>query len=268
MMCRSCGAVLPDDALFCPACGASTAVPVPDRDPLLGPGTAWETTPPAMPDDLFRNPDDTAIRPLRPALGAPVSDAASQETRMLGAQPVPPLVRPASLVETLSPPPPRRNGGLALVVILTLVVVAGVIGAIVLFTSTPQAGTTPRASSAPVSSTSARPATPASPTTSSTPSRPSSPASTSSTPTPAAAFPPAGGTLCPGSTTVAVGASTSCEFAANVEAGVVTALRAGVTGTFPVKAHSPVTQKDYDMSCTRTTYTTCTGGDGATVYVR
>jgi len=36
-----------------------------------------------------------------------------------------------------------------------------------------------------------------------------------------------------------------------------------------VKAHSPVTKKDYTMTCVRNSVlTTCTGGNNATVWIR
>lgn len=82
--------------------------------------------------------------------------------------------------------------------------------------------------------------------------------------TPSDAFPPAGATLCTGSTTVAVNAATSCPFAINVAA----AIPAGASGSFTVTANSPATNKDYQMACVRGTYTVCTGGVNALVYVK
>jgi serine/threonine-protein kinase len=82
--------------------------------------------------------------------------------------------------------------------------------------------------------------------------------------TPADAFPPADSTLCQGSTTVAVNSTTSCEFANNV----VAAIPASASGTFVVTATSPVTQKAYEMICVKGTYTVCTGGVNAMVFVK
>lgn len=100
----------------------------------------------------------------------------------------------------------------------------------------------------------------------------SAPASTAPSPSPSpsaspsqAAFPD-GATRC--SDTVAVNASTSCQFALNVE----TAFRsAGATsGTVQVTATSPVTNRDYTMSCVVAagSVTSCTGGNNAVVYLR
>jgi hypothetical protein len=63
---------------------------------------------------------------------------------------------------------------------------------------------------------------------------------------------------------VAVNSTTSCGFALNVAA----AIPAGATGSFTVTANSPATNKDYQMACVRGTYTVCTGGVNALVYVK
>jgi hypothetical protein len=82
--------------------------------------------------------------------------------------------------------------------------------------------------------------------------------------TPVDAFPPAGSTLCQGSTTLAVNSTTSCEFATKVVAAIPT----DASGTFTVKATSPVTQKEYEMTCVKGTYTVCSGGTNAMVFVK
>lgn len=88
------------------------------------------------------------------------------------------------------------------------------------------------------------------------------PAETTVPPTRAAAWPPAGASLC--SSSLAVNDATSCSFAANV-ASAYYAKGAGV-----VQAYSPVTQQWYDMTCQAVTANVvrCTGGTNAVVYVR
>ncbi len=46
------------------------------------------------------------------------------------------------------------------------------------------------------------------------------------------------------------------------------AIPATASGTFVVKATSPVTQKEYEMTCVKGTYTVCTGGSNAMVFVK
>lgn len=107
-------------------------------------------------------------------------------------------------------------------------------------------------------------------TTSPTPSSTTSPA----TATPAAGF-PAGASPCPGSGSVnggykesAVGSpNTSCSFAEAVRSAYG---NAGVQGpSRTVNARSPVTGKDYRMTCTGSAgVVRCVGGDNAIVYLR
>jgi hypothetical protein len=59
--------------------------------------------------------------------------------------------------------------------------------------------------------------------------------------------------------------NTSCPFAQNVAAAVWAAN--SDSDSFTVKAFSPVTGKDYDLSCTRGEWITCEGGTKAVVYV-
>ncbi len=266
MNCQSCGVPLPEDALFCTSCGVSTAVV---RPPL--PTWDSENQVPAMPDDLFRDPQPQAADPDQTTVraagwggapGAPVPPwrplpAGTPEADLLPSER---LEQTAFLPE----PPPRKRGAgfVVLASLLTLVLVAGVVGVIVVIASTqpprrPQQSEPPPPSVSAVSS-SARPRTPSA--------SPSASASDSASPSASSseAFPPSGATLCTGSDSVAVGANTSCEFGANVAAGIPP----GASGTFQVTANSPVTGKDYVMSCTKTTYTVCTGGNNASVYVK
>ncbi len=96
----------------------------------------------------------------------------------------------------------------------------------------------------------------------------SSPASaaSSATASSSAAF-PSGAKLC--TQNVGAGSSTSCDFASAVATAYA---RAGAgTGNRTVQATSSVTGQSYTMSCTTaaaTGLTTCTGGNGATVYIR
>ncbi len=73
---------------------------------------------------------------------------------------------------------------------------------------------------------------------------------------------PSGAIAC--TETVARNQSTSCEFAANV---AVQVRQAGDVDSFQVSAYSPVTKKSYTMTCQKDTWTTCTGGVNAVVYV-
>lgn len=60
-------------------------------------------------------------------------------------------------------------------------------------------------------------------------------------------------------------ASTSCEFASNVAQAV---WDAGDAEPLEVSAFSPVTNKEYLMTCSRGDWIRCSGGVGAVVYVR
>lgn len=63
---------------------------------------------------------------------------------------------------------------------------------------------------------------------------------------------------------VAASNNTSCEFATNV-AEHVDRKR---TGSWQISAHSPVTNRDYTMNCSRAEFIVCSGGNAAVVYVR
>lgn len=90
------------------------------------------------------------------------------------------------------------------------------------------------------------------------------PTTATTTQPPPAPFPPAGATLCPGSSTVAVNEVTSCEFAGNVTEEF------RLHGLGVVTAYSPVTGIWYDMTCSQmgVQVVQCTGGNNAAVYIR
>lgn len=168
--------------------------------------------------------------------------------------------------------PPRRSGATA------LLVAAGLVVALTLgfaLWSIVRVSDTGDASSSPSAQTTTSPrGTPEG--TSATPetSPPASPGQTPSTsPSKAAAGPvPAGAVACgvtgSGETAAVFGAdqNTTCPFAQNVAA----AYRAtGMTdgGSVTVQATSPVTGKDYTLTCTGRLPTTCVADTGATVYL-
>ncbi len=283
--CPRCGTEPPEGALFCPSCG-ERVTPKADAPAQQA---SWDMTRPAIPEDLFRRPaDEQAAAPANPMPVPPAAPGGSADPA-----PVPPpppwgaaadpdatVVRPAVQPPMASavplyqpgtpeadllpserqyvaplPPAPRQprqgNGVRGVIILLVLLVLAAVVGGVIWFTG----GGSPTAGSGPSRTTSASASAAAS-----TPPGSSLPPS----PPPSDAFPPSGASLCSGSTTVAVNAATSCEFAMNVAA----AIPAGSTGSFTVTATSPVTQKDYQMSCVRGTYTVCSGGVNALVYVK
>jgi hypothetical protein len=145
-------------------------------------------------------------------------------------------------------------------ILLGVLVLIAVMGGILWFSG----GGAPASSSGSATSKSASGAASSAKTSGSASGSASATAPKTPTGTPADAFPPAGSTLCQGSSTVAVNSTTSCEFATNV----VAAIPAGASGTFVVKAISPVTQKEYEMTCVKGTYTVCSGGTNAVVFVK
>jgi len=262
--CPQCGTEPPAGALFCPTCG--TRVP-PGGFPGQG-VDSWDTARPALPDDLFRRPTEepappapdpevTAVRPASLPLAPP--PAPDPTWSYAPGTPEADLL-PSERLATAPPRPVQRGftGARGVIILLVLLVVAAVIGGVLWFSGGQPQASGSRSPSA-TSSTSSSPAS-----TSHASSTTSSSASSPSSGPPTDAFPPAGATLCAGSDTVAVNATTSCEFAANVAAAIPT----DATGSFVVTAHSPVTNKDYEMSCQAGTYTVCTGGVNAIVYVK
>lgn len=270
--CPRCGTEPPEGALFCPSCGER----VPKAD-APAQQASWDMTRPAIPEDLFRRPVDEQAAaapanpmPVPPATRWGAADPDATVVRPAGQPPMAsaaPLYQPGTpeadllpserqYVAPLPPAPmqPRQGNGVrGVIILLVLLLAAAVVGGLIWFTGggSPRAGSGPsRTTSASVSASRAA----------STPQGSSLPPS----PPPSDVFPPSGASLCSGSTTVAVNAATSCEFAMNVAA----AIPAGSTGSFTVTATSPVTQKDYQMSCVRGTYTVCSGGVNALVYVK
>lgn len=284
--CPRCGVQPPAGALFCPSCGTRI---VTEPDPAT-PKVAWDTTRPALPDDLFRSPEDEplVVEHPGPRAGDEIyrrpDPAAPTDPDPTVVRPVPapvPLARPAPRTYAPGTPeadllpserayvvpapvgPSRANlsGARGVMILLGVLVLIAVMGGILWFTG----GGSPSGSSGVATS---KPAT----VSASSSAKPSGTGSASASPTtpktptgtPADAFPPSGSALCQGSTTVAVNATTSCEFAANVAA----AIPPTATGTFVVTATSPVTQKEYEMICVKGTYTVCTGGVNAMVFVK
>jgi hypothetical protein len=235
---------------------------------------------PAIPDDLFRRPADEA--PAAPDDELFRRADATTDPEATAVRPVPPPSMPspawasrpgtpeADLLpsERLYAPAPspvsrpvRGNfsGSRGVIMLLVLLVVAAIAGGVLWFTGGGSPTPHSQMTTLPTATQASAPAGKASGT-------PSAAQSATSTPsaTPSDAFPPNGATLCSGSTTVAVNSTTSCQFALNVAA----AIPAGSSGSFTVTANSPVTQKDYQMACLRGTYTVCTGGVNALVYVK
>ncbi|HEX7397264.1 MAG TPA: hypothetical protein VF312_06950, partial [Propionibacteriaceae bacterium] len=203
------------------------------------------------------DPDQTAVRPVPPPPapspswsyrpGTPEADLLPSERPYT---PLPPTSRPAHA---------NFSGARGVIILLALLVIAAIIGGVLWFTGggspTAGSGATSKSPSASTSASGGK--------ASGTPSKVQSATVTPSA-TPSDAFPPSGATLCSGSTTVAVNATTSCPFALNVAA----AIPADASGSFTVTANSPATNKDYQIACLRGTYTVCTGGVNALVYVK
>jgi hypothetical protein len=170
-----------------------------------------------------------------------------------------PSERPYTPLPTSRPAHGNFSGARGAIILLALLVIAAIIGGVLWFTGggspTAGSGATSKSPSASTSASGSK--------ASGTPSKVQSATVTPSA-TPSDAFPPSGATLCSGSTTVAVNPTTSCPFALNVAA----AIPADASGSFTVTANSPATNKDYQMACLRGTYTVCTGGVNALVYVK
>lgn len=284
--CPRCGVEPPVAALFCPSCG-TRIVAEPDA---ATPKVAWDTSRPALPDDLFRSPEDEPLVVEHPGPQAgyevyrrpdPVAPRDDDPTLVRPVPAPPPPSRPvprtyapgtpeADLLPSERRPyvvpapvgPSRANlsGARGVMILLGVLVLIAVMGGILWFTG----GGAPASSSGAATSKSASGAASSAKASGSASGSASATAPKTPTGTPADAFPPAGSTLCQGSSTVAVNSTTSCEFATNV----VAAIPAGASGTFVVKAISPVTQKEYEMTCVKGTYTVCSGGTNAVVFVK
>lgn len=277
--CPQCGTTPPKGALFCPSCGTR----MPTQSELIAEDDQWDAFRPAIPDYLFRpasdnakesedtqqfppviqtDPDATPIRPIplvvvsppapapatTPRQGTPEADLLPQERALIAAQPLQTL--PAKRSATGA-----RGPVVALICLMAIALVCGTAWVLGI------------GKSKPVTLASARSETTSSQATNTATSSTSA-ASVGATTTPLAmpseAFPPAGSFPCTGSPTVAVNLTASCEFAVNVAA----AIPSGAEGNFTVTATSPKTQKDYQMSCIKGTYTVCSGGLDAVVYVK
>lgn len=154
--------------------------------------------------------------------------------------------------------------------IITAVVVAWLLGA---FDGIAKSSSTPSPTPS-VTQSSAAPATTAAPAPVTTS---SAPRSSSSTPTPTASsssssasnladFPAGASKMC--GTSVAANAATTCDFATAVMNAYMSSGSFGRAAT--VQAKSPVTGQEYTMNCNMdaNAITTCTGGNGASVYMR
>lgn len=283
--CPRCGVQPPAGALFCPSCGTRI---VTEPDPAT-PKVAWDTMRPALPDDLFRSLEDEplVVEHPGPRAGDEIyrrpDPAAPTDPDPTVVRPVPapvPLARPAPRTYAPGTPeadllpserayvvpapvgPSRANlsGARGVMILLGVLVLIAVMGGILWFSG----GGTPSSSSGATTSKAVSSAASSGRSSGSASAPASATSPKSPTGTPADAFPPVGSNLCQGSTTVAVNSTTSCEFATNV-AG---AIPSGASGTFVVTATSPVTQKAYEMICVKGTYTVCTGGVNAMVFVK
>jgi hypothetical protein len=254
---------------------------MPSRPEAPASPAGWNVTRPAIPEHLFRAPDpeEQPAGPDGPGIAGPLGLGGETDPDATVVRPVAPptmampgpylpgtpegdlLPSERPYVAPLPPAPAqrsRRNGTRGVIILLVLLVVAAIIGGVLWFSGggAPTAGGSPSAKRSATASTSAPASTAASAAAQTGSLPPSAP--------PSDAFPPQGATLCSGSTTVAVNATTSCEFADKVAA----AIPPGSSGSFTVTANSPVTQKDYQMTCVRGSYTVCSGGVNAVVYVK
>ncbi|MGV8849491.1 MAG: hypothetical protein ACOH16_08095 [Propionibacteriaceae bacterium] len=284
--CPRCGVQPPLGALFCPSCGTRIVAELDAATPKV----AWDTSRPALPDDLFRAPEDEPLAVEDPGPGAdyevyrrpgPAAPRDDDPTLVRHVPVPPPPARPAPRAYAPGTPeadllpserrpyivpapvgPSRANlsGARGVMILLGVLVLIAAMGGFLWFSG----------GGAPTGSSGATTAKSASGTASSAKASGSASGSASATApktpsgTPADKFPPAGSTLCQASTTVAVNSTTSCEFATIVAA----AIPSGASGTFVVTATSPVTQKEYEMTCVKGTYTVCTGGNNAMVFVK
>ena len=296
MQCPSCQEPVAIWAAFCPHCGASlnesmqasTPDSEPDVEAAASPDSSLtselfggEPTAPTTPSPT--SPAADAVSPAAGAAGAPGTIAAgaaaaeasarpSEDPRSHDDHPAPATAGAAAAGEhpayaTAEPTEPKRASGATAL----MVAAAAIVAAALMFAawSILRVGGTEDASNAPTgtTTTSPRPSVSVSPDAASSPA-----ASPSATPSPSASVEgavPQGAIAC-GVTgsgdTAAVYAghpNTSCPFAQEV----ATAYRAtGASGgSVQVTAHSPVTGKDYTLTCTGTLPTTCVADTGATV---
>ncbi len=166
--------------------------------------------------------------------------------------------------------PPRRGGGPSRAVV-TVVVVVGVLAVlasgVLLWVSRTSASTASSVTSSPSGSTAGSSSSGSS---SSGSSSVSSSVSSSSSPSESATL-PVGAQACPGGANAGHRAAagndtTSCAFALNVRD---TYVASGADGSSEVtlQVNSPVTRKNYEMTCSGSPLVTCRGGKGALVYL-
>ena len=287
MYCTRCGSPVTDDDRACPRCGGNLLLPgsVGFEDPATdGPGTGaglgdTRIMPPALRRD---DPDSTRVNPqVVPGAPAGHGQAAGDlpddwfrpgppttpppPPMSWQAAPRPPMVEPAPGQPAVATQ--RRyheRTSTSVVVALALVPVVLVAFLVWWFLMgggsgtaarplVPQDSATTGSSSSPQASASA--AGPGS----SAPS-PDAASAASSNPVPSTQV-PSTATKC--SASVYAGKDTSCPFAEAVAAK----LPSDTAGVFEVKAKSPVTKKDYTMTCTGGTLIDCRGGDNAEVFI-
>lgn len=229
--CPECLRQVEPGSQFCVSCGAV----LPDTGEMSFFATLFRDEPaPTVPEI-----DDDATR-IRPAVVPAPPPASTPPQAFTPASAPPRTPTPPSAPHRAPTPPsrPRRIGGIVvLIVVLAVAVAAAVAGVFALGGSGQQTQPTPTAAGA-------------------TP-----------TPTPTharstIALPDGAAKAC--SPDVAVNSTTSCPFAQNVAAAV---WAAGPMEPLRVRAHSPVTNRTYDLTCTRGEWIRCTGGTNAIVYV-
>ena len=303
MFCTRCGSPVTDNDRACPTCGGNLLLPGSvgrdDEAPTAaGPsaGSPGRRDAEALGSTRVMpavggadDPDTTRINPRVPPHETP--RAPSPATTNLPDdwfRPGPPVTPPpppppewsrAPQAPMVEPPPGEPAPGTqrryherlstAVVVVLALIPVAAIAvlvwqllqwGGIDLV-SPPARATTGAAPNTPIPSGATGP----SGVTSASSSRPSSAPASSASSAPSSSAPSAGvpGNTTRCSATVYAGPATSCPFAQAVAAKVP----AHPGSSFKVKAKSPVTKKDYTMTCTGGSLIECTGGDNASVYV-
>ena len=302
MFCTRCGSPVTSNDHACPTCGGNLLLPgsvgFDDETPTAGGGSAWSR--PAVagvagerPDagglgstrvmpaiDGSDDPDATRINPRvaapePPRAPRPATSNLPDDWFRSGASvppPPPPAWSSAPQAPMVEPPPGQpapatqrryheRMSGAVVVLLALIPVVAiailvwqllewGGIGVVSPHAQVTRASTPiPSGAAAPSGATSAG----SQAASSSASSAPSSPSASSSV--------PGNATQC--SASVYAGPDTSCPFAEAVAAKVP----AHPGSVFEVKAKSPVTKKEYTMTCTGGTLVECRGGDNALVYV-
>lgn len=306
VQCPSCQEPVAIWAAFCPHCGASLNESTQDSTPDSAPDVEAAASPDSsLTSELFggeptapttpspTSPAADAVSPAASAAGAPGTIAAGTEAGAAAAEaparpsedprshddhPAPATAGAAAAGEhpayaTAEPTEPKRASGATAL----MVAAAAIVAAALMFAawSILRVGGTDDASNAPTgtTTTSPRPSVSVSPDAAS-----SAAASPSATPSPSASASasvegavPQGSIAC-GVTgsgdTAAVYAghpNTSCPFAQEVATAYRAAGASG--GSVQVTAHSPVTGKDYTLTCTGTLPTTCVADTGATVYL-